>query len=108
MKRQSQNAPTDFAKRLSKSGPMPTASSNTQANQEVARMTTKNNPRAGHPATTDNQHNGNSASEPLTDEERDAIREYYRSLTFKELLAVCPIDGIDLMRSRELPRSTEL
>ena len=71
-------------------------------------MTTKNNPRAGHPATTDNQHNGNTASEPLTDEERDAIREYYRSLTFKELLAVCPIDGIDPMRSRELPRSTEL
>ena len=71
-------------------------------------MTTKNNPRAGHPATTDNQHNGNSASEPPTGEELERIREYYRSLTFKEFLAVCPIDGIDLMRSRELPRSTEL
>ena len=60
------------------------------------------------PSPTDEQRLGNTASEPLTDEERDAIREYYRSLTFKELLAVCPIDGIDLMRSRELPRSTEL
>ena len=71
-------------------------------------MTTKNNARAGHPATTDNQHPGNSASKPLTDEERYRIREYYRSLTFKELLAACPVDGIDLTRNRELPREVEL
>ena len=37
-------------------------------------------------------------------EERERMREYYRSLNFKELLAVCPMDGIDLTREPEYPR----
>ena len=37
-------------------------------------------------------------AEPLTDEERERLREYYRSLNFKEFLAACPIDGIELSR----------
>lgn len=45
---------------------------------------------------------------PLTDEEREQIREYYRSLNFKEFLAACPIDGIDLTRDPEYPREIEL
>ena len=45
---------------------------------------------------------------PLTDEQREQIREYYRSLNFKEFLAACPIDGIDLTRESEYPRETEL
>ena len=44
---------------------------------------------------------------PLTDEERERIREYYRSLNFKEFLAACPIDGIDLTREPEFPREVE-
>lgn len=47
-------------------------------------------------------------TEPLTDEERERIREYYRSLNFKEFLAACPIDGIDLTREPEYPREVEL
>ena len=46
--------------------------------------------------------------EPLTDEERERIREYYLSLDFKEFLAACPIDGIDLTREIEYPREVEL
>lgn len=45
---------------------------------------------------------------PLTDQERESIREYYCSLDFKEFLAVCPIDGIDLTREPEYPRDVEL
>lgn len=47
-------------------------------------------------------------AETLTDEERERIREYYRSLNFKEFLAACPIDGIDLTRDFEYPREVEL
>jgi hypothetical protein len=47
-------------------------------------------------------------SKPLTGEERQGIREYYRSLNFKEFLAACPIDGIDLTRELEYPREVEL
>ena len=47
-------------------------------------------------------------NKPLTDEERERIRGYYRSLNFKELLAVCPIDGIDLTREPEFPREVDL
>ena len=41
---------------------------------------------------------------PLADEERRRMREYYRSLSFKEFLAACPTDGIDLTRELEHPR----
>ena len=43
-------------------------------------------------------------TEPLSDEERERIHEYYRSLSFKEFLAACPIDDIDStgLRSREV------
>ena len=34
-------------------------------------------------------------TESLTDEERERIREYYRTLNFKEFLAACPIEDID-------------
>lgn len=47
-------------------------------------------------------------NKPLTDEERERIRQYYRSLNFKELLAVCPIDDIDFTREPEFPRDVEL
>lgn len=47
-------------------------------------------------------------AETLTDEERERIRQYYRSLNFKEFLAACPIDGIDLKREPEYPREVEL
>ena len=43
--------------------------------------------------------------EPLTDEERERIREYYRSLNFKEFLAACPIEGIDLSRDSPNPEN---
>lgn len=46
--------------------------------------------------------------EPLADEERERIREYYRSLDFKEFLAACPIYDIDLTREIEYPREVEL
>ena len=44
-------------------------------------------------------------TEPLTDEERERIREYYRSLNFKEFLAACPIEGIDLSRNSRNPEN---
>ena len=47
-------------------------------------------------------------TKPLTDEERECLREYYRSLNFKEFLAACPIEGIDLTREPEYPREVEL
>ena len=49
-----------------------------------------------------------SRTEPLTDEERERLLEYYRSMNFKEFLAACPIDGIDLTREPEYPREVEL
>ena len=56
-------------------------------------------------------HSGPTSAKPaesLTDEERERVREYYRSLNFKEFLAVCPIDGIELTRDLEYPREVEL
>ena len=47
-------------------------------------------------------------AEPLTGEERERLLEHYRSMDFKEFLAVCPIDGIDLAREPEYPREVEL
>ena len=47
-------------------------------------------------------------TEPLTDEERERLLEHYRSMDFKEFLAACPIDGIDLTREHEYPREVEL
>ena len=45
-------------------------------------------------------------TELLTDEERERLLEHYRSMNFKEFLAACPIDGIDLtgLRSQEVQR----
>ena len=37
-----------------------------------------------------------NSTEPLTDKERERLLEHYRSMNFKEFLAACPIDGIDL------------
>ena len=47
-------------------------------------------------------------TEPLTDEERGRLIEHYRTMNFKEFLAACPIDGIDLTREPEYPREVEL
>ena len=47
-------------------------------------------------------------TEPLTGEERERLLEHYRSMNFKEFLAACPIDGIDLSREPEYPREVEL
>ena len=44
----------------------------------------------------------------LTDEEREHIREHYRSLNFKEFLAACPIEGVELARELTYPREVEL
>ena len=49
-----------------------------------------------------------NSTEPLTDEERERLLEHYRSMNFKEFLAACPIDGIDLTRDLEYPREVEL
>ena len=45
-------------------------------------------------------------TEPLTGEEWERLLEHYRSMNFKEFLAACPIDGIDLtgLRSQEVQR----
>ena len=47
-------------------------------------------------------------TEPLTGEERKRLLEHYRSMNFKEFLAACPIDGIDLTREPECPGEVEL
>jgi len=47
-------------------------------------------------------------AETLTDEERERIREHYCSLNFKEFLAACPIESIDLTRELEYPHEVEL
>ena len=49
-----------------------------------------------------------NSTEPLTNEERERLREHYRSMNFKEFLAACPIEGIDLTRELEYPREVEL
>ena len=49
-----------------------------------------------------------NSTEPLTNEERERLLEHYRSMNFKEFLAACPIDGIDLTRELEYPREVEL
>ena len=67
-------------------------------------MTTKNIQSIDNRTDSD----AGSNDTPLTDEERESVREYYRSLNFKEFLAVCPIDGIDLTREPEYPRDVEL
>lgn len=59
-------------------------------------------------ADSESAHPTPDKDRPLTDEERERIREYYRSLNFKELLAVCPIDDIDFTREPEYPREVEL
>ena len=45
-------------------------------------------------------------TKPLTGEERECLLEHSRSMNFKELLAACPIDDIDLtgLRSQEVQR----
>ena len=53
-------------------------------------------------------HSNPDRDKPLADEERERIREHYRSLNFKEFLAACPIDGVDLTRELEYPREVEL
>lgn len=50
-------------------------------------MTTRNIQSIGNHTDSDARSNNN----PLTDEEREGIRERYRSLNFKEFLAACPI-----------------
>ncbi len=73
-------------------------------------MTTQNPtpvpPFAG--VNSESVHTDSDKDKPLTDQERESIREYYRSLNFKEFLAICPIDGIDLTRESEYPRDVEL
>ena len=47
-----------------------------------------------------------NSTEPLTNEERERLLEHYRSMNFKEFLAACPIDSIDLtgLRLQEVQR----
>ncbi len=47
-------------------------------------------------------------TEPLTNEERDRLLEHYRSMNFKEFLAACPIDGINLTWEPEYPREVKM
>ncbi len=71
-------------------------------------MNTKNTIPIAHYGDSGSGSAPSNRNKPLTGEELERIREYYRSLTFKELLAACPIDGIDLTREREFPREVEL
>lgn len=41
------------------------------------------------------------------DESTPRLRDY-DALDFKELLAACPLDGIELTRATELPRAADL
>ena len=69
-------------------------------------MTTQDPIAIPHPVHLGSEivHTDPDKYKPLTDQERQRMREYYRSLNFKELLAVCPIDCIDLTREPEYPR----
>ena len=40
--------------------------------------------------------------------ESETPRTDYNTLDFKELLAACPLDGIELTRASELPRAADL
>ncbi|MDE2788050.1 MAG: hypothetical protein OXL37_15495 [Chloroflexota bacterium] len=60
-----------------------------------------------HPGP-DAESDAESDAKSLTDEEREHIREYYRSLNFKEFLAGCPIEGVELARELTYPREVEL
>lgn len=51
---------------------------------------------------------GKSGAKALTHEEREGIREYYRSLNFKEFLAAYPIEGVEFARELTYPREVEL
>lgn len=71
-------------------------------------MTDKNIRNVVNPCDPDASSSASGASKPLAYEERERIRAYYRSLNFKEFLAACPIDGLDLTRESEYPREVEL
>ena len=71
-------------------------------------MTTQNPDSIVHSAEPCSGQVPVSRTEPLTGEERERLLEHYRSMDFKEFLAVCPIDGIDLTREPEYPREVEL
>ncbi len=40
--------------------------------------------------------------------EPETLPKDYDALDFKELLAACPLDGIELTRASELPRAADL
>ena len=42
------------------------------------------------------------------EEQPPAAARDYAALSFKELLAACPLEGIELTRERDLPRDGEL
>ena len=67
-------------------------------------MTTRNIQSIGNHTDSHARSNNN----PLADEEREGIREHYRSLNFKEFLAACPIEGLELARELTYPREMEL
>ena len=71
-------------------------------------MTGRNPIPAAHAAHSCSDPIDAPPTQPLTDEERERIRQYYRSLSFKEFLAACPVEGIDLTREPEYPREVEL
>ena len=71
-------------------------------------MTTKNPSPVTHSVEPPSDPVPANSTEPLTVEERERTREHFRSLNFKEFLAACPIDGINLTREPELPRPVEL
>ncbi|MXZ29827.1 MAG: hypothetical protein F4Z22_03110 [Acidimicrobiia bacterium] len=43
----------------------------------------------------------------LAPKESEAPLKDYGTLDFKELLAACPLDGIELTRASELPRAAD-
>ena len=45
---------------------------------------------------------------PGSDGEGETAATVYQTVSFKELLAACPIDGIDLRREPEAPRDIEI
>ena len=71
-------------------------------------VTTQNPDSIVHSAEPRSDQIPASLTEPLTNEERERLLEHYRSMNFKEFLAACPIDGIDLTREPEHPREVKL
>ena len=72
-------------------------------------MTTKNTPTSNHRADPDTESAGYALQVEIdTQPDPKTTLIDYSGLDFKEMLAACPIDDIDLARNPEPPRPVEL